>query len=66
MSAYKRERLLKWVDKNSKGTQNEPKKPLANLIPIQETINFSYIVNTHHEKTCGDIKSCMRGAKINK
>lgn len=42
MSNYKREKLLRWIDKNSKSTQD--KKPLAKLIPIKETITFNHAV----------------------
>lgn len=66
MNNYKRERALKWIDKGQKSSSVSEKKSLAKLIPIKDTFNFDHAVNQHHERTCGDVKSCMRGSKINK
>lgn len=74
-----REKTLLWIDiKTSKkddktddadGKENAPeqkKLPLAKLIPIKDTIDFSKRINTHHSKTQRDIQSCLRGTRLNK
>jgi hypothetical protein len=55
-----RQRTLKWIDqkdlKKNDGiiTGEPPVKqiilPLAKLIPIKDTVNFSVRINTHHVK----------------
>lgn len=34
--------------------------PLARLIPIQDTLDFSVPVTLHHEKSRGDVTRCLR------
>ncbi len=42
------------------------KLPLAKLIPIKDSIDFSKRINAHHSKTQRDITSCLRGTRLNK
>ena len=64
---YKREKTLKWNDKH-KHEESKPNnhKTLARIIPIKDTLNFSYQVVTHHEKSTSDVKPCLRGGRLNK
>lgn len=60
MTTTKREKTLKWIDK----TKSEEK--LAKLMAIQDNFDFSTAVNGHYEKSQSDIKSCLRGNRLNK
>ena len=64
MANTKREKVLKWNDKQK--SESNQKMPLATLIPIKRTLDFSNAVSIHHEKSHNDIKSCLRGSRMNR
>ena len=48
------ERTIQWVDEGTKREENRPKTaraPLAKLIPIEDTVNFSKRVETHYSRS---------------
>jgi len=57
-----RPRALKWND----GPQTPEDGKLANLIPIQDTINFENVINTHYEKSKTDVKACLKDPRMTK
>ena len=59
------EKLLKWCDFHKKD-EDDQKEPLARIVPIKDTIDFSNKVMTHHSKSQKDITSCLKGTKLNK
>lgn len=69
-------KTLQWIDQKDKIkndgiiTGEPPVKqvihPLAKLIPIKDTINFKNKVTNHHDTSQRDIKSCLRGTKLNR
>lgn len=75
MQLKNREKTLKWIDlkhKQNDGVitgelpEKETPQPLATIIPIKDTINFSKQIVAHHSKLQKDISSCLRGTKLNK
>ena len=64
MQNYKIEKLLKWVDKQPKLNPGDKSRSLANLVPINDTFNFSTVISTHLEMSREDVKGCMRRSRL--
>lgn len=47
-------------------TPKSQTQSLAKLIPLKDTIAFNKRISSHHSKSHGDLRSCLKGTSLNK